>query len=265
MSQSPGSIGAVILAAGVGRRLGAADDRPKILLEFGGRSLLERHLEALQACGVQDVSISVGHGRELVEAEVARLGWGDRVGFVFNPRYREGSMVSLWAQSARLRAGRPLLLMDGDVLYDRRMLGRLTGAEGENVLLVDRDLEPGDEPVKICFRGGRIVDFRKRPEHAHDWHGESVGFFRFSGAMAAALADRCATYVGHGRTDLEYEEAIRDLILAEPARFCAADVSDLPWIEIDFEADVARAQREVLPLLPGAPEQAPRPGAQTEA
>lgn len=243
---------AIILAAGVGRRLGDAGDRPKVLLEFGGRTLLERHLEALRTHGVEDVSITVGHRRELIEAELARL--DRRVALVENPRYREGSLVSLWTQSDRLRAGRPLLLLDGDVLYDDRMIGSLLDAPGENALLVDRGIEPGDEPVKVCFRGGRIVDFRKRPEDAGDWHGESVGFFRFSAAMAAALADRCAAYVAAGRTELEYEEAIRDLILAEPARFAGADVTALPWIEIDFEEDVARARREVLPQLEaGAP------------
>jgi choline kinase len=184
---------------------------------------------------------------------VARLGWRGRVSFVHNPRFREGSLVSLWVQSARLRDGRPLLLMDGDVLYDSRMLARLVAAPGENVLLVDRAIEPGDEPVKICFYGGRIVDFRKRPVHTHDWHGESVGFFRFSGASAASLADRCAAYVVEGRADLEYEEAIRDLILAAPDRFGAADVTALPWIEIDFEADVIRARTEILPLLECSP------------
>ncbi len=253
MSRHGEDISAIILAAGVGRRLGAAYGRPKVLLEFGGRTLLERHLAALRSCGVEEVSITVGHGRELIEAEVARLGWRDRVSFVHNPRFREGSLVSLWAQSARLRDGRPLLLMDGDVLYDSRMVARLVAAPGENVLLVDRDIEPGDEPVKICFRGGRIVDFRKRPVHVHDWHGESVGFFRFSGATAAALADRCATYVEEGRTDLEYEEAVRDLILAAPDRFGAADVTALPWIEIDFEADVVRARTEILSLLECSP------------
>jgi hypothetical protein len=80
-----------------------------------------------------------------------------------------------------------------------------------------------------------------------------VGFFRFSGAAAAALADRCAAYVEEGRADLEYEEAIRDLILAAPHRFGAADVTALPWIEIDFEADVARARTEILPLLECSP------------
>lgn len=240
---------AIILAAGVGRRLGAAGDRPKILLEFGGKTLLARHLEALYAHGIRDISITVGHQRKLIEAALLHLGWSSHVELVENPHYREGSLVSLWVQSARLRRRGPVLLMDGDVLYDERMIGRLVGAPSENTLLVDRNVEPGDEPVKVCFRGGVIVDFRKKPEHAHDWYGESVGFFRLSAAASTTLAERCASYMAEGRTELEYEEAIRDLILAAPDRFGATDISDLPWIEIDFEADMTRAQHEVLPQL----------------
>ena len=252
MNDSTRPASAIILAAGIGRRLGETQDGPKILLEFGGQSLLSRHLDALAKNGVSDVSITVGHRRELIEAEVARLGWAGRVSFVANPRYREGSLVSLHVQGDRLRAGHPVLVMDGDVLYDRRMIAALIEAPGENILLLDREIEPGDEPVKICFQGDRIVDFRKRPEHAHDRHGESVGFFRFSAASATALADRCASYVADGRTEVEYEEAIRDLILAEPARFQAADVTALPWVEIDFPADVSRAREEILPQLTAA-------------
>lgn len=240
---------AIILAAGVGRRLGNAGDGPKVLLEFAGQSLLARHLAALEAQGVHEVSITVGHQRERIAAAVTRLGWGGRITLVENPRFREGSLISLAAQAARLRAGQPVLLMDGDVLYDPRMIADLLAAPGESSLLVDREIEPGDEPVKICFRDGRIVDFRKKPEHPHTWFGELVGFFRFSAAMAAALADRCEAYVAAGRGDLEYEEAIRDLILAAPERFDAADISALPWIEIDFEEDVARARRDILPQL----------------
>jgi choline kinase len=243
---------AIILAAGVGRRLGALDERPKILLEFDGSTLLARHLAALHRHGIDEISITVGYEDALIAAEVKRLGWTDRVRFVRNARYTEGSMVSLSVQDSLLRAGRPLLLMDGDVLYDHRMIASLIRAPGENVLLLDREIEPGEEPVKICLRDGRIVDFRKKPAHAHDWHGESVGFFRFSPGMARALADRCAVHVEAGRTNLEYEEAIRDLILAEPDRFAVADITALPWVEIDFPADVARARDEILPrLAPG--------------
>jgi choline kinase len=129
---------------------------------------------------------------------------------------------------------------------------RLLDSRHENVFLLDREIEPGEEPVKLCIDDGRIVDFHKRPQVEHEWHGESVGFFRFSPAVAAELADRVEGYVDAGRTDLEYEEAIRDMILAHKGRdFGFEDITGLPWIEIDFPEDAQRAEAAVLPnLLP---------------
>lgn len=239
---------AILLAAGIGRRLGG-NDLPKVLLPMGRETLLARHLRMLSEQGISRVSITVGHQAEAIRSEVERCGFAAAVRFVENPRYREGSIVSLSLQDRNLRCGRPIVLMDGDVLYDRRMIARLLAAPGEGVLLVDRNIEPGDEPVKICFRGETIVDFRKKPEKPHDWHGESVGFFRFSPGLAARLADRCAGLVAAGGAALEYEEAIRDLILERGGDFHAADVSDLPWTEIDFPEDVARARDVILPRL----------------
>ena len=238
---------AILLAAGVGRRLQQAG--PKILAPMGERSLLERHLQSLAAAGISDIALTIGHQAEAIRRAVAKAGFADRVRFIENDRYREGSLISLWTQRETLRAGNPVLLMDGDVLYDRRMLKRLLGAPGEAVLLVDRAIEPGDEPVKVCFRGETIVDFRKLPERVHDWHGESVGFFKFSPVMAAALADRCERRMAEGPASTEYEEAIRDLIVEDGNAFHACDVSDLPWTEIDFPEDLARAREEILPRL----------------
>jgi choline kinase len=238
---------AILLAAGVGRRLG--QDGPKVLNRAGDRTLLERHLAILAGAGVTDIAITIGHHGALIRQAVADAGFSDRVRFVDNARYRDGSLISLWTQQDVMRSGKPFLLMDGDVLYDRRMMARLLDAPGDAVMLVDRTIEPGDEPVKICFRGQTIVDFRKKPEHAHDRHGESVGFFRFSAALGAKLADACARRVAAGETATEYEEAIRDLILSGPRDFHAEDISDLPWTEIDFPEDLARARGEILPRL----------------
>jgi choline kinase len=246
---------AVILAAGAGRRLGEHHDGSKILLDFAGRSLLLRTMEALAAHGVERIAITVGYEADAVRDAVAAILKspsleGLEVRLMENPDYRNGSLLSLHRQAELLKAGGEILLMDGDVLYADAMIGRLLAGAGEGVLLVDREIEPGDEPVKICFDNqGRIVDFRKRPTHPGVWFGESVGFFRFSGRIAAALADRCAWYVQQGLVKTEYEEAIRDLILAEPEAFCAEDVSDLPWTEIDFPQDVVRARDVVLPQL----------------
>ena len=238
---------ALILAAGVGRRLnGSTGPRPKALLPFGGRTLLARHIAALRACGVQDVTVVVGFEAEQVRAEV---GGDPAVRLVLNPDYREGSVVSLWAARDVLRAGRPVVLMDADVLYDARLLRRLLSSAHPNALLLDRDIEPGDEPVKLCIRGGGIVDFHKRPQAPHDWHGESVGFFRFTPADAAELADRAGAYVAGGRRNMEYEEPIRDMMqAAPPGLFGFEDITGLPWTEIDFPEDVAKASG-LLPRL----------------
>ena len=242
---------AVVLAAGVGRRLGATHEGPKMLLEFGGRSLMARRLAALADCGVRDVRITVGHGADAVRAEAERTApAGMTVSFVGNDRYREGSLLSMLVQTGAMTGDRPVLLMDGDVLHDARMVARLTGEGAPNRLLVDPELEPGDEPVKVCFRGDRIVDFRKVPADPGERHGESVGFFRFDAATAAALHARGVEKAAEpGGGALEYEEAIRDLLMADPERFAAVDVGDLPWTEIDFPEDVARARDLILPQL----------------
>ena len=250
---SPKETKAVILAAGVGRRLGGAgpgDHPPKALLDFGGRSLLARHVGFLRDCGVTDITVVVGYQADKIRTALDALPDGMAVQTVANPDFRNGSVVSLATAEGVLRAGRPTVLMDADVLYDRRMLSRLVGSAKPNCLLLDKAIEPGDEPVKLCISGGQIVDFHKKPQVAHEWHGESVGFFRFAPQTAVELADRAWGYVKAGKPQLEYEEAIRDMILAASAgTFGYEDVSELPWIEIDFQADVDKARAQVLPAL----------------
>jgi len=249
MPVDPASCRVVVLAAGQGRRLGA-NAPPKVLLQFQDSSLLTRHIRILGTCGLRDITVVIGYRAEELQAEVAGLQSDLRVDLIENPSFRNGSIVSLWKTCAVLRSGMPVILMDADVLYDRRLIIRLLGSTHESCFLLDRFVEPGEEPVKLCIDRGRIVDFHKRPQIKHQWHGESVGFFRFSPAIAAELADRVEEYIAEGRIRVEYEEPIRDLLLArEGAGFGYEDISGLPWIEIDFPADVETARRAVVPRL----------------
>src|SRR5579859_8062948 len=90
-SRGPSSVKALILAAGRGQRLGRPT--PKALLEFDGRTLLERHVSALQAHGIHDISITVGYRSRAIRSEIARLAVPHGVVLVDNPRYLEGSLV----------------------------------------------------------------------------------------------------------------------------------------------------------------------------
>lgn len=262
---------ALILAAGVGCRLDdgtpESQRKPKALLEFGGKSLLARHVEILRGAGVASITVITGFAGAFIRAALAELRDGPPVSVLVNPDFREGSVVSLYAGREVLRTGDPVILMDADVLSDRRLMARLLDSAIPNCLLLDRAIGPGDEPVKLCVRDGRIVDFRKRPTLPYDWHGKSVGFFRFTAATAADLADRVEQYIATGRRAMEYEEPIRDMIIASnatdaagthdtatpadaghPGHFGFEDISGLPWTEIDFPEDVEKA-RALVPEL----------------
>lgn len=242
---------AIILAAGRGSRLQQDQPLPKCLLKFGGVSLLERHLCLLRTAGIDEVVLALGFRHELIEAEIERLRWRPRPEIVLNPGFELGSVLTVHTVAEPMTRGGDVLLMDADVLYHERILAALVSGEGPlNRALLDRDFEAGDEPVKLCVRDGVPIELRKQlpPGLMYDTIGESVGFFRFDSVCARRLAAIVADYVGSGRAHLPHEEAIRDLLREASQRFEVADVTGAPWIEIDFPADVARAQ-EILPLL----------------
>ncbi|MDX1518661.1 MAG: NTP transferase domain-containing protein, partial [Gammaproteobacteria bacterium] len=88
---------ALILAAGIGNRLGdAVNNRPKCLLQFADKSLLERHLEILSANGIREVTIVTGYLEESIRKSLSETGTGDiNVRTIRNDDYLEGSVVSL--------------------------------------------------------------------------------------------------------------------------------------------------------------------------
>lgn len=253
------AVRAVLLAAGRGTRLRELGrERPKCLLEFQGRTLLRRHLDSLRQIGVADVTVAVGYRADQIEAELGSAASELRAQVIFNPDFERGSVVTLSRVRDALEGNDDVLLMDADVLYDPVVLTRLAKASG-NLFLLDRsDCADDAEAVKLCVRGSRIVEFRKSPraDLAFDFMGESVGFFRFTSPVARALAQRSSEYVASGRTGEPYEEAIRDLLLADPALFSFVDVTGLPWIEIDSPEDLEQARTRVLPRIRGDSERA---------
>jgi choline kinase len=241
-----------MLAAGQGTRLsrGSNDFPPKALLQFAGKSLLRRHVETLQALGVERLTLVIGYRADDIRAELAAIGTDGWIESIFNAHYREGAVISLWTSRHILSAGADILFMDADVLYDPIVIGRLIHSPHRNCLLMDRELKSDQEPVKICLRGGRIVEFGKIVEGDFEVVGEWPGFIRLDPELAAELAAATETYIASGRHEEPYEPAIRDILLAElPDRFGLEDITGLPWVEIDTPEDLQRARDAILPAL----------------
>ena len=244
---------AIILAAGRGNRLAEfnPDGRPKCLLEFGGRSLLARQLDSLFQRGVRHVTLVVGYEADSIIDHVGTLDSRPEVAFVYNPAYLKGSVLSLLTAREIMNSGETVLVLDADVLFHPQIMQRLIESPHQNCFLLDKDFVPGDEPVKIAIHKDQMVEFRKAlpVDLQYDAIGESVGFFKFSGDVAAEISRTCAGYNADGLSGAPHEEALRDVLLATPSEFACEDVSGLPWLEVDFPEDMERAVKQVLPAI----------------
>lgn len=242
----------VMLAAGVGARLGhsAKEYTPKVLLRFGGKSLLQHHIDIFKRQGIDELVLGVGFHHQDIEREIEVLGAQNFVRTVYNKDFDQGNIVTLWALRDEMCCGDPVLLMDADILYDEGLVECLVNSSHQNCLLIDRGFEAGDEPVKICVRDGEIIEFRKWLSADFDFCGESVGLFKLSAKVAKKIMVQTELYLRLGRRQEPYEEAIRDVLLTSPrGTFAFEDITGMPWIEIDFTADIERANSEILPRI----------------
>lgn len=243
---------AILYAAGRGFRLGPMSaECPKILLEVGGKTLLERHAGLLAWAGVTRLHVVTGHLREAVGSRLESISrrTGIEIVEVYNEAYSEGSVLSMAASIPRLRAAKdPMLLMDGDVLYDHRLLAKLLDSRHGSALLVDRVYSTADDdPVLVPIRNGKPFEFRKKWAGSADWVGESIGFFRLDRAgLDAAIRETEARSVGERRKE-SYDEVLRALVIA--GTFGFEDVTGCPWTEVDFPDDLVFARESILPRL----------------
>lgn len=241
---------AIILAAGVGKRLlGTSGGRPKCLVEIGGRSLLLRLLDDLFAVGVTDATVVTGFGDETVRAAVGGAPTGMDVRCVTNPRYTEGAILSLW--TARDRLDRDVIVMDADVLCARAMLARLVRSTYPNAFLLDASQENTGEEQMLLVRGGWVRNIVRGGAPGYELQGESIGFLKLSAAAARLLRALLDERVDAGHTGIEHEEVYPQLLERVEVGFERVD--GMPWIEVDFPADVERAEREILPRIEDGP------------
>ncbi len=238
---------AIILAAGVARRLAPLTDRThKCLLSVGEQPLLTRMLAALEFVGVRETVLVVGHCAPQVREVAGRYGGRMPVRYIDNPQYAKGSVLSLYAARAHLRE--PALVMDADVLFPREFLRRLLAAPAPSAFLIDRGFQDTGEEVKYYTRGERVIGLGKKmvPE-SWEMVGEGVGFFKCGAEAGPDLVGLLERVMAESDGRSEYEDALH--LLVQRRHVGWVEVTGLPWTEIDFAEDLRRAREDVLPQV----------------
>jgi len=145
---------ALILAAGIGKRLNSKE--PKILLKIGQKTLLERYYQNLVNIDVNKIGLVVGFQKEKIEGLIKEIDKENRITIFRNTEFTKGSVISLVKASNFFEHQEEMILMDGDVLYHHDILQRLVNSKKKNCFLLDRNIEEGEEPVKICIKKNHI-------------------------------------------------------------------------------------------------------------
>ena len=231
---------AIILSAGQGSRLGhLVDDRPKCLIEFYGRSLLDRQLDTLAANGVDEAVVVTGFHDELVEQAVAARTGGPVVTTVFNPFYKVADNTGSLYMAREALAG-DCLVWNGDTLVSNALMAKVVANDRSGICVtVDRKADGyDDDDMKVVEADGRLTAIGKRI--AEGVNAESIGLlaFRAGGAECFREAIEAAMRTGEGTT-IWYLRVIHHL--AQESDVWTLDISGEEWGEVDFPPDVAVA------------------------
>lgn len=231
---------AIILSAGQGSRLGhLVDDRPKCLIDFNGRTLLDRQLDTLAANGVDEAVIVTGFHDELVNDAIAARSSGPSVTTVFNPFYKVADNTGSLYMAREALSGE-CLVWNGDTLVSNALMAKVVANDRPGICVtVDRKDSYDDDDMKVVEEGGRLMAIGKRISGGVN--AESIGLLAFRGGGAETFREaiEAAMRTSEGTT-IWYLRVIHHL--AQQSDVWTLDISGEEWGEVDFPPDVAAAR-----------------------
>ena len=223
----------VILAAGMGTRLGKPWPKPLTPLA-DGRSIMQQQLENVEKVFRDEarVTIVVGFKMEMImEAH-------PNVTFVYNENYDQTNTSKSLLKALRASQESGVLWLNGDVVFDARVLERIAERiRSEKSFVCVNTSATAEEEVKYTVDGkGNINALSKQVKNAL---GEAVGINFISAhhkSAAIKYLEQCA--------DNDYFERGLELAIENAGiEIEPVDISDLFAVEVDFKADLDRANQ----------------------
>lgn len=236
---------AILLSAGQGSRmLPLTAERPKCLIEFSGRSLLEWQIDMLARGGVKQIEVVTGFMTDMVEGVLDAIRHpGVEVRARFNPFYKVAdNLGSCWI--AREAMAGDFLILNGDTLVSEEIVAKVQQDSGWPIAVtVDIKDSYDSDDMKVTRDGDRLTRIGKTLTAAES-NAESIGFlaFRGEGADLFREAVRAAMRTPEG-VQHWYLKVIDSL--APTGKVGTVSIEGLGWAEVDFLNDIEIASKLV--------------------
>lgn len=238
---------AVILAAGVGRRLRPfTDDLPKCLAPVNGVPIMVNALTQLAVAGITETVIVVGHLREKIVERIGDSFNGMAINYVVSEYYATtNNIYSLWL--AREYLDRDILLLEADLFFERNLIDRLLRHDGHNLAAVARcqpwmsgsvlTVDEDDSVLAVLDTGWRDSPFDYTPA----WKTVNIYLFR-GDFLRREFVPRLDAAIAAGQVNEYYETVLRTICSSGRPELTAVRCDDVKWSEIDDSNDLAAAE-----------------------
>lgn len=172
----------IIIAAGIGSRLkNYTENLPKCMLDFGGKTLLQRQIEAFKISGINKISVIRGFKKE-------KINYPDLTYFE-NKEYKNNNILNSLFCAEEALSGH-VIVSYSDILFEKEVVQRLMQSEHDISIVVDIDWRgyyinrkehPINEAENVIFdANNNVLEIGKILTHKHDVHGEFIGMMKFS-------------------------------------------------------------------------------------
>lgn len=247
---------AIIVAAGPGiRLLPFTENKPKCMLEVGGKTILQRNLEVFKENGITDIVIVKGHKSDAINYP--------NIKYYYNPNYLENNILtSLFYAEKEMRDG--FIFSYSDILYSASVLRKLLQSKEDMSLVIDMDwaqrykgrtLHPIDEAELVVVEDGKVVKISKFMNPAIAY-GEFIGLAKFTRKGVETLirnykrirANKWCGFKAHHRfqdavsIDKAYLTDMLQELINRGYPIHSVDING-GWLEIDTSQDLQIARR----------------------
>ena len=173
---------ALIIAAGLGSRLKKhTENLPKCMLDFGGKTLLQRQLDSYKKCGIKDISLIRGYKKEKINYKGIR--------YFENKDYKENNILNSIFYAEKIINGN-IIISYSDILFDHSVVQRTLDSDHDISVVVDIDWRgyyvgrkdhPLSEAENVIFNSNNEVEkIGKINTGDQEVHGEFIGMIKLS-------------------------------------------------------------------------------------
>ena len=238
---------AIILAAGMGRRLGElTKNNTKCMVEVNGVKLIDRVLTYLSHLNLKRIVIVVGYKAENLVNYIENQYGNLNVEFVENPIYDKTNNIYSLALAKDKFKEDDTLLLESDLIYEESMLRLLVDNQQPDLALVAKYEKWMDGTMVTIDDDCNILNFISKKEFKQsevDKYYKTVNIYKFSKSyINNQYLPLLEAYCQMKGNNEYYEEVLRVLTMIDKSSLKALPIGDEKWYEIDDIQDLDIAE-----------------------